>query len=431
MGSPWRIRTVLTGTGERLPLLLERGSGTPLFDPTVYALTEVRARNRAANTIQQHLVGIESLLLFCRAAGIDLTERIWSGDLLTVGELDGLARAVRRPIEALAADDKYSAAPTGSQRKRRNVVQIEAHRQGLRTRDELNVDPATAANRLRVIRTYLAWLTLRRLGRVAASTAEFARYDASRRLMLEALAARVPATHSGPRDREGLSQLAREWLEKVIEPDHPANPWKDDHVRQRNRLIVLLLYHLGLRRGELLALRVLDLDLRQCRLTIARRPDDPKDPRRQQPTAKTLSRVLPISSSLADMVSDYIIHLRRLLPGARKHGFLFVDTDRGRPLSAAALEKLFRELRQTSPELLRGLTAHVLRHTWNDMFSEIMDQRKVRTEDEEKQRSYLMGWRDGSSSATTYTRRHTRRRAQEASLAMQREAAELGKDNGH
>jgi hypothetical protein len=39
-----------------MPLLIERATGVPLFDPTVYALTEVRARNRAVNTIQQHLV---------------------------------------------------------------------------------------------------------------------------------------------------------------------------------------------------------------------------------------------------------------------------------------------------------------------------------------------------------------------------------------
>jgi hypothetical protein len=51
MTSPWRIRTIVTGTGERLPLLLDRASGVPLFDPTVFAVTEVRARNRAANTI--------------------------------------------------------------------------------------------------------------------------------------------------------------------------------------------------------------------------------------------------------------------------------------------------------------------------------------------------------------------------------------------
>jgi hypothetical protein len=60
----------------------------------------------------------------------------------------------------------------------------------------------------------------------------------------------------------------------------------------------------------------------------------------------------------------------------------FVETGRGRPLSAAAVETLFRELRETSPALLKGLTAHVLRHMWNDKHSELMDRNKIRPEDE-------------------------------------------------
>jgi hypothetical protein len=49
-------------------------------------------------------VGIECLLLFCRAADIDLPKRVRSGQLLAIGELDGLARAVRQPIETLQHD---------------------------------------------------------------------------------------------------------------------------------------------------------------------------------------------------------------------------------------------------------------------------------------------------------------------------------------
>jgi hypothetical protein len=132
MTSPWRIRTIVSGSGERLPMLIDRATGVPLFDPTVYALTEVRARNRAANTIQQHLVAIECLLLFCRAAGIEITERIRSGQLLTVGELDGLARAVRRPVEALAAEADQVTTPAVSRKAPRKIVPLEAHRQASR-----------------------------------------------------------------------------------------------------------------------------------------------------------------------------------------------------------------------------------------------------------------------------------------------------------
>jgi hypothetical protein len=38
---------------------------------------------------------------------------------------------------------------------------------------------------------------------------------------------------------------------------------------------------------------------------------------------------------------------------------------------------------------------------------------------EEKMRSYMMGWKEGSGTAATYTRRHTERMAREAQLKLQ------------
>jgi integrase len=82
-------------------------------------------------------------------------------------------------------------------------------------------------------------------------------------------------------------------LRAVVEPDHPENPF-EPKVRFRNYLIIRLLLDLGIRRGELLGIRVED-----CRLgsngtvTVHRRPDDPDDPRKVQPSSKTEARLLP------------------------------------------------------------------------------------------------------------------------------------------
>lgn len=48
-----------------------------------------------------------------------------------------------------------------------------------------------------------------------------------------------------------------------------------------------------------------------------------------------------------------------------------------------------------------------------------MDAQKVPEAEEEKLRSYLMGWVQGSRIAATYTRRHTREKAKQASLELQ------------
>lgn len=41
MSPGYRVKTVVLSSGERLPVLLDR-DGMPMFDPVVFALTEVR-----------------------------------------------------------------------------------------------------------------------------------------------------------------------------------------------------------------------------------------------------------------------------------------------------------------------------------------------------------------------------------------------------
>lgn len=98
-------------------------------------------------------------------------------------------------------------------------------------------------------------------------------------------------------------------------------------------------------------------------------------------------------------------------------------------MSLPALNKVFNVLREKCPELPTSLSPHVMRHSWNDRFSEEMDKRQTAEESEKKIRSYLMGWSETSSTAATYTRRHTRKKAQEVSLKMQEQIK--GKDQGN
>jgi integrase len=220
-------------------------------------------------------------------------------------------------------------------------------------------------------------------------------------------------------EREGIAPDVRIKLHEATRPDSADNPWKERHSRKRNALMVDWLYHLGVRRGELLSVRVSDVDFRRSIVAIMRRPDDAGDPRRNQPTVKTRARELPISPGLLEATRDYVINVRASLPKARRHEFLFVASDTGAPLSMSALAKVFAVLRAKVPQLPDDLTPHVLRHTWNDRFSEEMDQRKVEEATERKARSYLMGWSETSGTAATYTRRHVREKAKRVSLELQ------------
>jgi integrase len=213
----------------------------------------------------------------------------------------------------------------------------------------------------------------------------------------------------------------------VIRPDSPENPWKGGHVRVRNQLIFNMLLALGLRKSELLVARLEDLDLRTNQVLIARRADDPLDPRADAPNTKTLDRLLVLSDDLAQMIRSYIKE-RRLIAGARRYPHLLLANGTGRPLSKQALNKLFVELRTKVPGLPDELQPHVLRHSWNDEFSALMDRRNIAPAEEERMRKQQMGWSDNSKMSAVYTKRHTKRRTDKASLDLQTEMMSKGAD---
>jgi integrase len=412
----YRVKIVVTSNGERLPLLLGF-DGTPIWSATVFALTELRARNRAASTIENALRAIMVFQIFLDQQKIDLEQRMSYGRILGLNEIEELVRICRLPVENI---ERYC---SGNIVKKFHVPNLSMERNRIRgsgSRDK-EIVPAFSATRLRCIRDYLKWLVSNRTLRLDANNDVRSSLEEASRLVTEAINARLPpvASKGFLSGREGLDPKDLSELLRVIDQNSPDNPWQDEHSRSRNELIILWLYYLGLRRGELLGVSVSDVDFRKGTVVITRRADDKNDPRKLQPNAKTKAREIPLSSELLDKTSKYIMDSRSKQLGAKKHGFLFVASDSGAPLSIPAFSKIFVVLRQKNKNLPRNLFAHLLRHSWNDRFSEEMDRRNVGEETEKKTRSYLMGWSETSGTAATYTRRHIRKKAEQASLSMQ------------
>nr|WP_315168525.1 site-specific integrase [uncultured Deefgea sp.] len=387
-----------------------------MFAPTVFALTEVRGRNLAANTISIVLRSVMALHLFLDSRGIDLDERLACGELLSLSEVEDLSRLCRRPLVELAA------LSGSSEETALNVVSLERVRM-MRGQKVLTpeIDPDVAASRLRYIRMYLEWVTKERLSRQGLAAPVASRLSITARSVADAIDARIP--HKSGRNaldqREGVSEDVVADLLRVVDPLSPDNPWQDQHTRFRNALLIHWLLYLGLRIGEVLGVRVSDIVSYRKEVTIHRRADDSDDPRRYQPQTKTRARVLPVSDTLLAETQAYILNHRSTLMGAKKHAFLFVASRTGKPMTLAALGKLFKELRERCPSLPEGLSGHILRHTWNDAFSKKMDEAGVTPENERQARSYLMGWSPTSDTAAIYTRRYVRNKAKEVSLALQ------------
>ncbi len=74
----YAVKTLILSSGGRLPVLVALASGAPpLFESYVYVLSEIRATNRASNTIDRVLRSIMVLQLF-----MDMSRKppkLWDG----------------------------------------------------------------------------------------------------------------------------------------------------------------------------------------------------------------------------------------------------------------------------------------------------------------------------------------------------------------
>ncbi|MBE3932127.1 tyrosine-type recombinase/integrase [Vibrio parahaemolyticus] len=249
-----------------------------------------------------------------------------------------------------------------------------------------------------------------------------------------------------------------EEIMRIAEPECIDNPFTA-LVRERNYLIIRVLYDTGMRVGELLQLKVADVNFAAQTISIVRRHDDPEDIwRRLEPNAKTLERDLPISLELTDLLRDYVIgerrHMVQALPASQSHGFLFVSSKNtvGQPLSIKQCSKLllkiardkglasFIEAEGIKVDKLAG--AHAYRHNRNNLISRIIDinNRLAREEgrmddiiSEKKEiqiRMYIMGHSD-EKSAEVYNLRHTKESAEKISMTLMKEESEkMRKFNG-
>lgn len=116
----------------------------------------------------------------------------------------------------------------------------------------------------------------------------------------------------------------------------------------RDRAILELLYSTGMRRAELLAVELSDID-REARVVLVRRGKGRKD------------RRIPIGERALGWVEVYVRESRPQLVRAVDPGPLFLSR-RGQPLRANRLSELVKGYLEGVVEVPRG-SCHVLRHT--------------------------------------------------------------------
>lgn len=154
----------------------------------------------------------------------------------------------------------------------------------------------------------------------------------------------MPYPHVAYEDRKYLGRSA---VERIFSALVLTAEWRTRFLRKRNIALFSTLLYTGLRKGELLGLRVTDVDMDRLEVTI-----------RAETSKSRLRRVVPINSKLCLALEDYLDERQRRRPQSE---FLFTSASADTPFTANGLKHLIEQVKRLSGVRFH---AHQFRHTF-------------------------------------------------------------------
>ncbi|MFG1495376.1 tyrosine-type recombinase/integrase [Saccharospirillum sp. HFRX-1] len=394
----------------RVKLLLK--NAVPVYWPCLYILKKMRARS--PNTQQRFLSDLIFFYSWLNSEHINIEERL------------------KQPTGQKYLDANELARLTSQSHWKKKLIDQKA--QGVRIHPTAyqQVSAEQAISRINSIKSYLAFL-YEYLGRSDDRTKHI-------EWMAKCLSQSTKDIRPSWKRRlsvpKGLSENQEETILVKLQPDSDENPWPQNKaLRVRNYLIVMLLYSLGIRRGEMLGIKLSDINYQNNSVSIVHRPNDPDDNRKSEPLIKTNERILSVPDYLMTHINYYIEHYRNGKK-AKYHPYLLISYGKGNgsPLSIKAIDAIFNTVRKNFPNL-EGITPHSFRH--HNVFrtlESIAEQTKNlpiedRMEREKRALAYKFGWSDTSEMPNLYGQKYYQ---EEASRALaKRNDQLLGKLNEH
>lgn len=282
--------------GERVPMLQDE-SGLPLFYPTLYATSQLRNAGVAVNTIRNKLADLIVLLRWEVANCRNLISEFQGGRFLTIADVVSLRDFAKLDMRNWKSDGHCTEKPSI-----RVLGFLEARVAPSRARAAIGSQQHF--NRLSTIADYLEFTASvvtqhkgsHQMGQEIARMGTAIRKHRPRGL--------TKNFEEDPERRSPPADLVNHFMAVGSERDS-RNPFKHPDIRLRNAIIFGLLRHTGMRRGELLSLRLDQFDLGHEPLVWVRRNhDDKHDSRRYQPVAKTKERPLPSAVNLGAIWRD-------------------------------------------------------------------------------------------------------------------------------
>jgi integrase len=290
-------RISIFSSGERFPVLLSAETCQPVVLPTRYVIDE-RRETKQTGTIGRDVRVLGWFYNWSDRNGIDLETRLRQGQCLTAGEISGFCRHLRT----------RRLTPITGTIGQLNPEQFDA------------LSPVTFNSYLGVIEDFLIWAAYEFIPASAPAgeireTVEAAKERTRRAFRSNRMGGR------NPRHRTGLTPDEVFALRQVVKPGARQNPFKRP-LQFRNYVICELMLATGIRRGELLKIKLNHLPQGpKNTLTIERSPDDRLDSRRNEPQVKTRGREIPLPKSLAVELWKYAQQHRR----RGNHPYLFTS----------------------------------------------------------------------------------------------------------
>jgi integrase len=330
----FRLVYLVLDTGERLPCLVDKGTWLPVRLPTRWAVRWRRYRVQASTLASNLRVLAKVYDWAWRIADLDLDQHLTGGHLLAPQQLESLAAYLRESATL---------------------------------RSETTIAPHTYNTHLAITEDFLKW-SLYPANRGGVTPFSLEQLTAER----EYLTLFFRSIKVGGGQSQRIQPLTAAEISQIrdaiqLRPGHQGE-WQfprgsfSPQTAFRNWLMFEVAYELGLRRGELLKLRLDSLPRgSEASILVRRLPDDPHDSRAYEPAVKTAERKLPASRNLLQAIRSYITAPP---PAGRVNGqspYLFVSR-RGDPISIHTAQDIIRAIGQAGG--IQPLSWHRLRHTW-------------------------------------------------------------------